>query len=107
MIVRFVETPIFTREVTELLTDDEYRGVQLALLLRPEQGPLIPKGGGLRKIRWKRSGGGKRGGLRLIYFWDKDDDTIYMLFVYPKSEQEDLTPSQLRILSKLVREELK
>lgn len=105
--MRFVETPIFTREVTELLTDDEYRGVQLALLLRPEQGPLIPKGGGLRKIRWKRSGSGKRGGLRLIYFWDKDDDTIYMLFVYPKSEQEDLTPSQLRILSKLVREELK
>ncbi len=105
--MRFVETPIFTREVTELLTDDEYRGAQLALLLRPEQGPLIPKGGGLRKIRWKRSGVGKRGGLRLIYFWDKDDDTIYMLFVYPKSEQEDLTPSQLRILSKLVREELK
>ena len=103
----FVETPIFTREVTELLTDDAYRGAQLALLLRPEQGPLIPKGGGLRKIRWKRSGGGKRGGLRLIYFWDKDDETIYMLFVYPKSEQEDLTPNQLRILSKLVREELK
>ena len=81
--------------------------MQLALLLRPEQGPLIPKGGGLPKIRWKRSGGGKRGGLRLIYFWNKDDDTIYMLFVYLKSEQEDLTPSQLRILSRLVREELK
>ncbi len=105
--MRFVETPIFTREVTELLTDDEYRRLQLALLLRPEQGPLIPKGGGLRKIRWRRSGTGKRGGLRLIYFWNKDDDTIYMLFVYPKSDQEDLTPSQLRILSKLVREELK
>ena len=105
--MRFVETPIFTREVTELLSDDEYRGVQLALLLRPEQGRLIPKGGGLRKIRWRRSGSGKRGGLRLIYFWDKEDDTIYMLFVYPKSEQEDLTPSQLRVLAKLVREELK
>ncbi len=105
--MRFVETPIFTREVTELLTDDEYRGLQLALLLRPEQGPLIAKGGGLRKVRWRRSGAGKRGGLRLIYFWSKDDDTIYMLFVYPKSDQEDLTPSQLRILSKLVREELK
>ena len=102
-----VETPIFTREITELLPDDEYRGVQLALLFRPEQGPLIPRGGGLRKIRWKRSGAGKRGGLRLIYFWDKEHDTIYMLLVYPKNEQEDLTPSQLRILSKLVREELK
>jgi len=90
-----------------VLSDDEYRGVQLALLLRPEQGPLIPKSGGLRKIRWKRSGAGKRGGLRLIYYWDKDHDTIYMLFVYPKSDQEDLTPSQLKTLRKLVREELK
>lgn len=103
----FVETPIFTREVAEVLTDDEYRGVQLALLFRPEQGPLIPKSGGLRKIRWKRSGGGKRGGLRLIYYWDKDHDTVYMLLVYPKSDQEDLTPSQLKTLRKLVREELK
>lgn len=105
--MRFVETPIFTREVTQLLSDDEYRGVQLALVFRPEQGPLIPKGGGLRKIRWKRSGAGKRGGLRLIYYWDKDDDAIYMLFVYPKNDQEDLTPSQLRVLRKLVKEELK
>jgi mRNA-degrading endonuclease RelE of RelBE toxin-antitoxin system len=105
--VLFVETPIFTREVTGMLSDDEYRGVQLALLLRPEQGPLIPKSGGLRKIRWKRSSAGKRGGLRLIYYWDKDNETIYMLFVYPKSDQEDLTPSQLRTLRKLVQEELK
>ena len=70
----------------------------MALLFRPE---LIPKSGGLRKLRWKR------GGLRVIYFWDKDGDTIYMLFAYQKSEQEDLTPTQLRVLSKLVREELK
>jgi len=88
-------------------SDDEYRGLQLALLFRPEQGPLVPKSGGLRKLRWKRSGEGKRGGLRVIYFWDKAGDAIYMLFVYPKSEQEDLTPTQLRVLSKLVREELK
>ena len=105
--MRFVETPIFTREVTELLSDEEYRGLQLALLFRPEQGLLIPKGGGLRKIRWRKSGSGKRGGLRMIYFWDKDSDTIFMLFVYQKNEQEDLTPNQLRVLRKLVGEELK
>ncbi len=105
--MRFVETPVFTREVTELLSDEEYRGLQLALLFRPEQGPLIPRSGGLRKLRWRRGGGGKRGGLRVIYYWDKDADTVYMLFAYPKTKQEDLTPSQLRVLSKLVREELK
>ena len=105
--MRFVETPVFTREVTELLSDEEYRGLQLALLFRPEQGPLIPRSGGLRKLRWRRGGGGKRGGLRVIYYWDNNADTVYMLFAYPKTKQEDLTPSQLRVLSKLVREELK
>lgn len=49
---------------------------------------------------------GKRGGVRLIYYWDKSGSTIYMLFIYPKNERDDLTASQLRILSKLVREEL-
>jgi len=105
--VRFVETPIFTQELKGLLSDEEYRSIQLALLFRPEQGPLIPRSGGLRKMRWRISGKGKRGGVRLIYHWDKKAETIFMLFIYPKSEREDLTASQLRILSKLVREELK
>lgn len=105
--MRFVETQVFTQEVTDLLSDEEYRGLQLALFFRPEQGPLIPKSGGLRKVRWKARGSGKRGGLRAIYYLDREAATIYMLFCYQKSEQEDLAPSQLRLLSKLVREELK
>jgi mRNA-degrading endonuclease RelE of RelBE toxin-antitoxin system len=105
--VRFIETPIFTQELKGLLSDEEYRSIQLALLFRPEQGALIPRSGGLRKMRWRSSGKGKRGGVRLVYYWDKPNKTLYMLFVYPKSEMEDLTANQLRILSKLVREELK
>jgi mRNA-degrading endonuclease RelE of RelBE toxin-antitoxin system len=104
--MRFIETPIFTREVSTFLTDEEYRALQLALLFRPEQGVLIPGSGGLRKLRWGFHGKGKRGGCRVIYYWDKQD-TIYMLFVYPKSKQEDLTPAQIRVLGKLVREEFK
>jgi mRNA-degrading endonuclease RelE of RelBE toxin-antitoxin system len=105
--VRFIETPIFTQELKGLLSDEQYRSIQLALLFRPKQGPVIPRSGGLRKMRCRSSGKGKRGGVRLIYYWDKPAETIYMLFIYPKSEREDLTASQLRILSKLVREELK
>jgi mRNA-degrading endonuclease RelE of RelBE toxin-antitoxin system len=105
--VRFIETPIFTQELKGLLSDEEYRSIQLALLFRPEQGALIPRSGGLRKMRWRSSGKGKRGGVRLIYYWDKPGETIYMLFIYPKSARGDLTASQLRILSKLVKEELK
>jgi hypothetical protein len=104
--MRFIETPIFTREISAFLTDEEYRSLQLALLFRPEQGVLIPGSGGLRKLRWRFHGKGKRGGCRVIYYWDKQD-AIYMLFVYPKSKQEDLTPAQIKLLGKLVREEFK
>lgn len=65
--MRFVETPVFTAAVTSLLSDEEYRQLQLALLIRPEQGVLIRGSGGLRKLRWGARGHGKRGGVRVIY----------------------------------------
>jgi hypothetical protein len=105
--MRFVETPVFTKRVKELLPDEDYRTLQIALLLRPEQGPLIKGGAGLRKVRWAPRGTGKRGGVRVIYFWRPDDQAFYMLFAYAKTEQEDLTPEQLRVLARVVREELK
>jgi len=73
-----VETPIFSKEITELLSDEEYRGLQLALLFRPEQGPLIPRGGGLRKIRWKRGGasGFEQAGKRETKVKKKDFDKL-------------------------------
>jgi len=104
--MRFVETRVFTDLVCKTLEDDEYRALQSSLLLRPEQGPVIPGSGGLRKVRWGTKGGGKRGGLRLIYFWDKSCATYYMLFLYRKSEQGDLSKAQIQVLSRLAREEL-
>jgi hypothetical protein len=79
--------------------------LQLALFLRPELGPVIPRSGGLRKVRWLLRGTGKRGGARVIYYWDEPSETFYMLYAYRKTEQEELTPGQLRVLSRLVREE--
>lgn len=105
--MKFIETRVFTRELFELLEEEEYRALQLALVLRPEQGRLIPATGGLRKLRWSAGARGKRGGCRIIYYWDKRKETIYMLFIYVKSKQEDLSPSQAKLLSKLVREEFK
>lgn len=66
--MRFVETPIFTRAVTALLVEEQYRALQLALALRAEQGDLIRGSGGLRKLRWGLAGRGKRGGARVIYY---------------------------------------
>ena len=105
--MRFVETPIFTRKSVELVPDDEYHALQLALLLRPEAGAIIRRSGGLRKLRWSVPGVGKRGGVRVIYYWVRADDVIYMLMMYRKNEQIDLTAAQLKTLSKVVREEFK
>ena len=105
--MRFVETPVFTRIVDRLLDDDDYRSLQIALMLRPEQGPVIRGGGGLRKVRSARPGGGKSGGLRIIYYWAPSETAFYMLYAYSKNEQDDLTPAQARTLGVLVREEFK
>lgn len=103
--MRFLETPVFTSRLRGLVDEDQYRALQLALLLRPEQGPLIPGSGGLRKLRWGASGRGKRGGLRLIYYWAPREQAFYMLYVYAKNEQSDLTPVQVTTLRRIVREE--
>ena len=103
----FIETPVFTRQLRELLPGDEYKNLQIALLLRPEAGPIIPGSRGLRKIRWGLPGKGKRGGARIIYYWDKATDRVYMLAAYPKNRQETLTSEQLRTLRKLIMENLK
>ncbi len=66
-VMRFVETPIFTRAIEELLDHEGYRSLQLALLLRPEAGRVVRGSGGLRKIRWSSRDRGKRGGCRVIY----------------------------------------
>ncbi|MGA1825413.1 MAG: type II toxin-antitoxin system RelE/ParE family toxin [bacterium] len=100
----FIETPIFTKRLRELLSDDDFRKLQLALVLRPEAGKVIPESFGLRKLRWNILGSGKRGGLRLICYWDTPNETIYMLLMYKKSKQEDITPDQLKILRNLVKE---
>jgi hypothetical protein len=90
-----------------VLDDDDYRALQIALLLRPEQGSVIRGSGGLRKIRWGVEGRGKRGGFRFIYYWDRASETFYMLFLYRKNEQGDLSPVQVRTLARLVREEFR
>jgi hypothetical protein len=103
--MRFIETPIFTRRIVELLADDDYSAMQIAMALRPHLGRVIQRSGGLRKLRWSIPGSGKRGGLRVVYYWHESTETFYMLFVYGKSEREDLTVQQLRALSRVVREE--
>ena len=101
------ETSVFTRQVARLLDNESYRLLQLRLVADPEAGSLIPGTGGLRKIRWQGSGRGKRGGVRVIYYWAVRDEVVLMLLMYPKSEKDDLTADQKKLLAALVREEFK
>jgi hypothetical protein len=98
---------VFTRLLRRHQEDDDYRALLLALVLRPEQGAVIPGGAGVRKMRWASQGRGKRGGLRVVYYWAAQVQTFYMLYVYSKNQQGDLNATQIRTLARIVREELK
>jgi hypothetical protein len=102
--VVLVETSVFTRLIRELLSDEMYRRLQVYLVINPEAGDVIPGGGGLRKLRWREKGKGKRGGLRVIYY-RIDSGRLYLLYVYRKSDQKDLTKAQIRELRHVIAED--
>lgn len=104
--VIFEEYPPFTRRVLDLLDDDELAQVQRLLFVRPDAGKLIPKSGGLRKLRVAAKGHGKRGGARIIYYWVIARDRILLLEIYAKNEKEDLAAAEVQRLRRLVREYL-
>ena len=107
--LEFRETEIFTRAITALLSDDEYAQLQGALIVDPEAGDVIRETSGLRKLRWRqeRRGKGKRGGVRVIYYWYATGSLIYMLLAYSKNERDDLSAAQKKGLARLVKEEFK
>lgn len=97
-----LETHAFTAGILELLSDEEYRLLQATLVARPDAGRLIRGTGGLRKIRWAAKGHGKRGGVRIIYYWHVPGDQLLMLLAYAKSDQDDLTPRQRTMLRRII-----
>ncbi len=92
----FIETSTFTKYIGYYLTDDEYLGLQTFLLQHPDTGKIIPGSGGVRKLRWSIAGKGKSGGIRVIYYWRKSHDEIWLLTVYSKSERENIPAHILR-----------
>lgn len=102
--MEFIETPTFTRAITALLSDDDYASLQMVLVQDPARGDVIRGSGGLRKLRYAVSGRGKRGGIRVIYYWVKNDGQIYMLLAYAKSVKDTLTTQELMIMCEWVKE---
>ena len=107
--MEFIEAPAFTQHVARYLDDDQYRGLQEALSNTPEMGDVIPGTGGFRKLRWAdvRRGKGRRGGLRVIYYWFEGQGQIWLVAIYDKNEAVDITPQQRRILKAAIEAEKK
>jgi hypothetical protein len=96
----FIETKLFTKLVLDYLSDDEYGALQEALIQKPEQGPVIPGSGGIRKLRWAAAGRGKRGGYRVIYFLKRANGIIWMITMYPKNVTENIPAHVFRQIAK-------
>jgi mRNA-degrading endonuclease RelE of RelBE toxin-antitoxin system len=101
--MEYIESPLFSKLVGSYLEDEEYAAFQWELALHPEKGDLIPGSGGLRKIRWAGKGRGKRGGVRMIYYYKNQEGQIWLLTIYAKNEDENIP---LAILRK-IKEELR
>ena len=104
----FVELPAFERNRSNYLTDEAYRGLQNEMLKDPEAGDVITGTGGLRKLRYGDAtrGKGKRGGLRIIYYWWDPKKQFWLFTIYDKDELSDLSPKEKAILKTLLKQEL-
>lgn len=89
--VSVVETPQFSRQAESVWTEKERTGFIDFIARNPEAGDVIPETGGVRKIRWGRQGSGKRGGVRVIYFYHNARFPLFLMAVYAKAMQEDLS----------------
>lgn len=105
--MEFIEAPLFTQVLPNFLTDDDYRELQQHLSRDPEAGDVIPGTGGFRKLRWAdtRRGKGKRGGLRVIYYYLVSDSQIWLMTVYDKDTAMDLSPTEKRMLKAAIEKE--
>jgi mRNA-degrading endonuclease RelE of RelBE toxin-antitoxin system len=104
----FVELPAFFRHRADYLDDDGLRGLQAALMKNPEAGDVIEGTGGLRKLRHgdRRRSKGKRGGLRVIYYWWDGGSQFWLFTLYDKDELDDLSPDEKKALKRMLKEEL-
>jgi len=104
----FVELPPFERHRADYLDDDAFLRLQRLLMLNPEAGDVIPGTGGLRKLRFgdERRGKGKRGGLRVIYYWWDTGSQFWLFTVFDKDEMSDLTMTERKALKEMIKQEL-
>ena len=97
-----VETPFFLRKASALLTDEEREQLIEFVGANPEKGELVPESGGVRKLRWGAKGKGKRGGVRVIYYFHNAAFPIFLLTLYAKNQKANLTKAERNELRDLM-----
>ncbi|WP_159912368.1 type II toxin-antitoxin system RelE/ParE family toxin [Pantoea sp. 18069] len=104
----FVELPAFARYRLDYLDDENFRALQQSLMKNPEAGDVIEGTRGLRKVRHAdpRRGKGKRGGLRVIYYWWDGKNQFWLFTLYDKDEMDNLSPKQKAALKLMLKAEL-
>jgi hypothetical protein len=104
----FYEAPPFDRYRENYLNDDEYLEFQKSLLKNPFQGKIMKGCGGFRKTRWSdpKRNKGKRGGLRVIYYYLESQNQIWFYTIYSKDEMDDLTQEQRKVLKTAISAEI-
>lgn len=108
MNARFIELPAFEQHRNEYLDDDGFRALQDLLMADPDAGDVIESTGGLRKLRFgdARRHKGKRGGLRVIYYWWTAGLQFRLFMIYDKDATDDLSPQQRKTLKAMIKSEL-
>jgi len=96
--VTFIESPLFTKQVHDYLTDDEYSVFQAYLSTNPDAGAVVRGSGGVRKVRWRRQGTGKSGGVRVLYFARTEAGEIWLLLIYTKCAVDSIPGHILKAL---------
>jgi len=104
----FVELPPFERYRNQYLDDEAFKGLQQELLANPLAGDVIKDTGGLRKVRYRdeRRGKGKRGGVRIIYYWWLGGDQFWLFTLYGKGEMSDLSDDERKALALMLKQEM-
>ena len=103
MLMTVAELPEYLRRAEKLLSEDERYDIVSYLAAFPKDGDLIRGTGGVRKLRWGRSGRGKSGGVRVIYYFHSERMPLYLLTVFAKNERADLTQAERNELATLVK----
>lgn len=97
-------TPKFMRLAKKTMAQQALQGLIDALALNPEKGVIIKDTGGIRKIRWETGkGGGKSGGLRILYYYD-GEHLVLLVTLFKKSDQENIDAGEKAEIRKLIDE---